>query len=81
MVPYTLGWLCQQIVDNTPDAVIFADRDGIIRFWNAAAETMFGYRAEEALGQTLDLIIPESLRAQHWTGYRRAMASGALRPP
>jgi PAS domain S-box-containing protein len=77
--PYTYEWLCQQIVANTQDAIIAADRDGIICLWNAAAETMFGYQANEVLGQTLDLIIPESLRERHWTGYRRTMATGTSR--
>lgn len=69
-------WLCGQIVQHTQDAVVFADRDGIIRLWNSGAEVMFGYRAEEAVGQTLDLIIPERLRARHWEGYRKVMATG-----
>jgi PAS domain S-box-containing protein len=73
------AWLCQQIVDNARDAIILADRDGSIRLWNAGAEAMFGYRAEEALGHTLDLIIPERLRERHWAGYHKAMATGAAR--
>ncbi|GIX49399.1 MAG: hypothetical protein KatS3mg131_3610 [Candidatus Tectimicrobiota bacterium] len=52
------AWLCQQLVAQAPEAILFADREGIIRLWNAGAEAMFGYRAEEALGQSLDLIIP-----------------------
>ncbi len=68
-----------QIVQNAQDAIIFADRDGVIRLWNSGAEAMFGYRAEEAVGQTLDLIIPERLRARHWEGYRNVMASGITR--
>lgn len=76
---YTYESLCQQIVENTRDAVIVADRDGIIRLWNAGAATMFGFQADEALGQTLDLIIPESLRERHWAGYRRTMAAGTSR--
>ena len=72
-------WVCGQIVQHAQDAIVFADRDGIIRLWNAGAETMFGYRAEEAVGQTLDLIIPERLRARHWEGYRKVMATGVTR--
>ncbi len=79
MPPYMHEWLCRQIVDGTQDAIIFADRDGIIRLWNSGAEAMFGYRAEEALGQTLDLIIPERLRGRHWAGYRKVMATGVTR--
>jgi PAS domain S-box-containing protein len=73
---YTHEWLCQQIIDNSQEAIIFADHQGIIRLWNAGAETVFGYPAAEAIGQSLDLIIPERLRARHWEGYRRVMATG-----
>jgi PAS domain S-box-containing protein len=73
------AWLCQQIVDGAQDAIIFADRDGIIRLWNAGAEALFGYRAAEALGQSLDLIIPERQRPRHWEGYHRVMATGVTR--
>lgn len=69
-------WFCAAIVDNAPDAMIFADAEGVIRLWNAGAEAMFGYRAEEAIGQSLDLIIPENLRGRHWEGYNRTMATG-----
>jgi PAS domain S-box-containing protein len=72
-------WLCTTIVGEAQDAIIVADRDGVIRLWNSGAESMFGYSAEEALGQTLDLIIPERLRARHWAGYRETMATGATR--
>lgn len=75
----THAWLCQQIVDQAQDAMIFADRDGVIRLWNAGAEAIFGYRAEEAVGRTLDLIIPAPLRARHWAGYRQVMATGVTR--
>jgi PAS domain S-box-containing protein len=68
--------LCREIVDNAPDAMIFADRDGIIRLWNSGAEAMFGYSATEALGKSLDIIIPENLRGRHWEGYKRTMATG-----
>jgi len=72
-------WLCQKIVEGTPDAIIFADREGIIQLWNAGAESIFGYSSEEALGQTLDIIIPERLRQRHWQGYRTVMSSGVTR--
>ena len=61
------------------DAVIGADVDGVIRLWNAAAEQIFGFAAEDALGASLDLIIPERLRAAHWRGYRAAVGSGTTR--
>jgi PAS domain S-box-containing protein len=73
------AWLCRRLVEESRDAVIFADRAGIIRLWNAAAAEMFGYSAPEALGQSLDLIIPENLRVRHAEGYRRVMATGVTR--
>lgn len=68
--------LYQQIVQGAQDAIIFADRDGIIRLWNSGAEAIFGYSAEEAIGQSLDLIVPEKLRKRHWQGYNKVMATG-----
>ena len=79
MTTYTHEWLCQQIVEGTQEAIIFADRDGKIRLWNAGAEALFGYQAEEAMGQGLDLIIPERLRGRHWEGYHKVMGSGVTR--
>jgi PAS domain S-box-containing protein len=75
----THQWLCQQIVEGTHEAIIFADQEGFIRLWNAGAEAIFGYRAPEALGQSLDLIIPERLRGRHWDGYRTVMETGVTR--
>lgn len=71
--------LCREIVDGVSDAVVFADREGIIRLWNAGAERVFGYTAGEAVGRSLDLIIPEALRKRHWEGYFRVIESGATR--
>ena len=71
-----LAELCRRIVEEIPEAVIVADREGVVRLWNGAAEVMFGYSADEALGQTLDLIVPERFRARHWDGYRRVMTTG-----
>lgn len=68
--------LLLQFVNDAPDAILVSDVAGIIRFWNAGAELMFGHTAAEAVGQSLDLIIPENLRQRHWDGYRRVMASG-----
>jgi adenylylsulfate kinase len=79
------GWLApgaglyQAIVEQGPEAIIFADREGIIRLWNSRAEEMFGYAAAEATGKSLDLIIPQHLRAAHWQGYHRAIAAGRTR--
>ena len=58
------------------DAIVIADSDGMIVFWNEAAERIFGWPADEAVGQTLDLIIPERQRDRHWNGYRRTMGTG-----
>jgi PAS domain S-box-containing protein len=71
--------LCRRIVETVGDAVIFADRDGIIRFWNRAAEGIFGYTEEETIGQSLDLIIPERQRELHWKGYGKAMLDGVTK--
>ena len=79
MPTYPHEWLATQIVDQAPDAIVFADRDGVIRLWNAGAEAMFGYGVDEAVGQTLDLIIPERLRDRHWTGFNNTMATGVTR--
>jgi PAS domain S-box-containing protein len=67
------------LVREAPDAIIYADSQGIIRFWNHAAERIFGFAEAEALGQSLDLIIPERLRARHWAGYTATMQSGTTR--
>jgi PAS domain S-box-containing protein len=69
----------RQIVDASPDAMILGDTQGLIRLWNAGAEAIFGYTAAEALGRSMDLIIPERLRGRHWDGYHKVMASGVSR--
>jgi len=58
--------LLQQLLERTVDAILVADRQGQVRYWNTGAEQMFGYSAVEAVGQSLDLIIPENLRFRHW---------------
>jgi PAS domain S-box-containing protein len=72
-------WLFQRIVEDMAEAVVVSDRNGVIVFWNRAAEAMFGHSAAEAMGQSLDLIIPERFRARHWAGYRAVMSSGVTR--
>ena len=69
----------RQIVEGSPDAVILGDAGGIIRLWNAGATAIFGFTAAEAVGQSMDLIIPERLRGRHWDGYRKVMATGTSR--
>lgn len=71
--------LYRLIAEGVPDAVVYADREGVIRLWSSGAERMFGFTAAEAVGQSLDLIIPENLRARHWEGYRRVMETGTTR--
>ncbi len=71
--------LCEQIVDSSQVAVIYADEQGIIRLWNAGAEGMFGFSTAEAVGQSMDIIIPERHRARHWEGYRRVMQTGVTK--
>lgn len=71
--------IADAILSARSDAIIAADRDGIIRFWNPGAERLFGYSSGEATGRSLDLIIPERLRQRHWDGYRRVMTTGASR--
>lgn len=67
----------ERIVEDIAEAVIFADPSGTIRAWNEGAAEAFGFTAEEAVGQNLDLIIPEKLREAHWRGFNAAIARGA----
>ena len=69
----------QQLVEAIGDAIVVSDANGAIEFWNPAAERLFGFTQPEALGNSLDLIIPERLRQRHWAGYRKTMASGETR--
>jgi PAS domain S-box-containing protein len=68
--------LLSALVANADDAVIVADAEGAIRYWNRAAERMFGHPRDQAIGRSLDLIIPDKLRGRHWDGYTRVMATG-----
>lgn len=60
---------------ETQAALVFADPAGIIRIWNSAAESLFGHKAGDAIGQPMDLIIPPDYRARHWAGFRAAMSA------
>ena len=71
--------LYRQVVEGSPDAIILGDPEGVIRLWNAGATAIFGFTAAEAVGQSMDLIIPERLRGRHWDGYRKVMATGTSR--
>jgi PAS domain S-box-containing protein len=70
------GLIANAIVSAAADAVVATNHEGIIRLWNPGAERIFGHQADEALGQSLDLIIPERLRQRHWEGFHRVMATG-----
>jgi PAS domain S-box-containing protein len=69
----------ESLIDGAGDAIVVADAQGAIVLWNRAAERIFGYAKSEALGRSLDLIIPERYRERHWEGYRRVMQSGTTR--
>jgi PAS domain S-box-containing protein len=69
----------EALVRALGDAVIVADPEGRVRLWTPAAERIFGYTAAEAMGQSLDLFIPERFRARHWTGYQEVMRTGVTR--
>src|SRR6478672_1544511 len=71
--------LAEALLHSASDAIIATDHDGRITFWNPGAERIFGFTAGEATGQSLDLIIPENLRARHWSGYRHTMETGTSR--
>nr|WP_315593074.1 PAS domain S-box protein [uncultured Cupriavidus sp.] len=67
------------IIEHLADALIYAGTDGLIAGWNKAATGLFGYGADETIGQSLDIIIPERLRAAHWKGYDAAIETGKTR--
>src|SRR5579864_879516 len=71
--------LCRTIVEASSDAIIFADREGVIRLWNRGAELVFGYSPAEAVGQSLDIIIPERLRRAHWDAFDLSLETGRTR--
>ena len=75
----TPAGLGETLLHSASDAIIATDRDGRITFWNPGAERIFGFSAGETIGQSLDLIIPENLRARHWTGFRHTMETGTSR--
>jgi PAS domain S-box-containing protein len=68
--------LYRKIGEASADAIIFADRAGLVRLWNRGAELIFGYPAAEAIGQSLDIIIPERLRDAHWRAFDQSLQSG-----
>ena len=71
--------LAERILDQVADAVIYANHSGTIIRWNHASTALFGYSAKEVLGESVEVIIPEHLRAAHWTGFDAAMAKGTTK--
>jgi PAS domain S-box-containing protein len=69
----------EAVLSTNSDAIIAADEEGIIFFWNPGAERIFGHRSADALGRSLDIIIPHRLRQRHWDGYRQVLKSGESR--
>jgi PAS domain S-box-containing protein len=75
-IPSGLG---DALLGSGSDAIVATDREGLITFWNPGAARIFGFTAGEAVGRSLDLIIPENLRARHWSGFRQTMETGTSR--
>ena len=78
-MPFNLNKICRQLVTQAPDAIVYADDQGVIRLWNAGAELIFGYTEDEAIGKSLDIIIPENQRKRHWDGYGQTLATAVTR--
>ncbi len=68
-----------RLLTGMADAIVYADAEGVIRLWNRGAVRIFGFTESEVLGQSLDIIIPQSLRERHWLGYRGTMQTGRSR--
>lgn len=77
--PPVLPDLFEALVAQASDAIIFADREGRIVAWNAGAERLFGHATRDAIGQSLDVIIPDHLRQAHWDAFDRAVTTGTTR--
>jgi PAS domain S-box-containing protein len=71
--------LHRRFVEGAPDGLLAVDRDGVIRFWNDGCERIFGYSSAEAVGTSLDIIIPDRLQARHWQGFAETMRTGVTR--
>ena len=76
---FDVDQFARDLARDAADAIVYADNDGIIRFWNAGAARIFGFAAAEAIGQSLDIIIPANLRQRHWDGYNATMQTGRTR--
>ena len=78
MEPYPADF-AERLVSGMSDAIVYADAEGVIRVWNRGATRIFGFAEVEAVGHSLDIIIPENLRERHWQGYRATMHTGQSR--
>jgi PAS domain S-box-containing protein len=78
-LPIDIDRFCRTLIREAPDAIIFADAEGVIRLWNRGAERIFGFAEAEALGESIDIIIPDNLRVRHWEGFSATMRSGSTR--
>jgi PAS domain S-box-containing protein len=78
MEPYPADF-AERLVSGMSDAIVYADAEGVIRVWNRGATRIFGFAEAEAVGHSLDIIIPENLRERHWQGYRATMHTGQSR--
>ncbi len=76
-LPIDIDEFCLTLVREAPDAIIVADAEGVIRLWNRGAERIFGFAEDEALGKSLDIVIPDNLRSRHWEGFSATMRSGS----
>jgi PAS domain S-box-containing protein len=76
LAPEAVQQFSKELVEEGVEAIVGADSTGVIRVWNRAAERLFGFSANEAIGTSLDLIIPERFRDRHWSGFRRAVGTG-----
>ncbi|MGH6996446.1 MAG: PAS domain-containing protein, partial [Stellaceae bacterium] len=76
---FDVDQFARDLARDAADAIVYADNDGVIRFWNAGAARVFGFDAAEAIGQSLDIIIPANLRQRHWDGYNATMQTGRTR--
>ncbi len=75
----TNAWLAEAVVTESAEAIVVTDPDGLILLWNEGAARIFGFAAADVVGQNLDVIIPEKLRARHWQGYQQTMLTGYTR--
>ena len=69
----------RHFIDSAPDGLLYVDREGTIVFWNAGCERIFGFSQDEAVGKSLDIVIPDSQRSRHWEGFAKTIETGRSR--